>query len=142
MKIGMNARFLTQPYTGIGQYTINLLRALSRAEDKNEYFLFTPELVELGLPERFHQIRIPEGDFKSPSMRKAHWEFFLVPREMEKQQVNLAHFLYPANPWRRMPMPVIVTVHDVIPWLLPGYRRRLRSALYHTYVRFALKKAN
>ncbi len=142
MKIGMNARFLTQPYTGIGQYTINLLKSLAKADDKNEYFLFTPELVELNLPERFHQIRIPEADYKSASLRKAHWEFVLIPREMAKWQVNVAHFLYPANPLTRMAVPVVTTVHDVIPWVLPEYQKRLRSQLYYAYVRFALKKAN
>lgn len=141
MKIGINARFLTHPHTGIGQYTHYLLRSLAAADAGNEYFLFSPEAVALKLPDNFHFIRVPERS-GSPSWAKAHWEHRLVPQEMEKWKVDLAHFLYPANPWRKLPFPAVVTVHDVIPWKLPAYRQSLRSRLYHFYARRALKKAD
>jgi len=98
--------------------------------------------VDLRLPERFHQIRVPEKNYPSASLRKAHWEHVLVPQEMEKWKVDRAHFLYPSNPKRRLQIPTIVTVHDVIPWKLSSYRKRLRSKLYHFYARMALKKAD
>ena len=143
MKIGINARFLIHPYTGIGQYTHNLLQALAEIDQENEYFLFTPELVNLGLPDRFQQIRVPEQkNYRSASLRKAKWEHVSVPAEMEKWNIELAHFLYPANPRRSLSIPTIVTVHDVIPWRMPAYRRRLRSRLYHWYARSALHKAD
>ena len=124
MKIGINARFLIHPTTGIGQYTRNLLQALAKLDQKNEYFLFTPESAELDLPESFHQIRVRESSSYSPGFAKAHWEHTLVPQEMKKLGVQLAHFLYPANPWARLPIPTVVTVHDAIPWRLPAYRHR------------------
>ncbi|MFH1012193.1 MAG: glycosyltransferase family 1 protein [Candidatus Peregrinibacteria bacterium] len=142
MKIGVNARFLVHPYTGIGQYTRYLMQMLSKIDRKNEYFLFTPELVEWNLPDHFHQIRVPERSSHSPSLAKAHWEHVLVPQELLKWKIDLAHFLYPANPWKRLPLPTVVTVHDVIPWRLKAYNKRLRSKLYHFYVRQALKKAD
>ena len=142
MRIGINARFLTEPYTGIGKYTYNLLKALSKFDYVNEYFLFTPELVDFPLPGRFKQIRVPEGDYQSDSFRKFHWEQKLVPLEMEKWKIGLAHFLYPSNPNKKMNIPTIVTVHDAIPWKLPHYNRRLRSKLYHWNAKMALKKAD
>lgn len=142
MTIGINARFLTRPYTGIGQYTLNLIQGLVEIDSQNHYLLFTPELVELSLPENFEQIRVQEKPYRSASLRKAYWEHQLVPKEMQKRHVNLAHFPYPANPWSKLPFPVVVTVHDVIPWSLPEYRSRLRSKLYHFYARRALYKAD
>lgn len=142
MKIGINARFLIHPYTGIGQYTRNLVQAMAEQEPANEYFLFTPELADLPLPENCRQVRVVEKDYRSSSVAKAHWEHVLVPQEMERFEVDLAHFLYPSNPRRRLPMPTIVTVHDVIPWRLPEYRKRLRSRIYHLNARLALKKAD
>lgn len=41
-----------------------------------------------------------------------------------------------------MPFPMVVTIHDVIPWALPFYRKRFRSKLYYFYTRQALKKAD
>lgn len=142
MKIGLNARFLIHPYTGIGQYTRQLLEALAKLDHQNEYFLFSSEKVELALPDSFHFIRVPEKDYSSLSLRKAHWEHTLVPQELKKWKVDVAHFLYPSNPWRRLSMPTVVTIHDAIPWRLPAYRQRWRSKLYHFYTRLALKKAD
>jgi glycosyltransferase involved in cell wall biosynthesis len=142
MKIGLNARFLTLPFTGIGQYTRNLVRAMARLKPENEYVLFTPELVEVDLPANCRQIRVVEKTYPSASLRKAHWEHVLVPQEMERFGINVAHFPYPCNPWRRLPMPTIVTVHDVIPWKLPDYREKLRTKAYHSYAKWALRKAD
>jgi glycosyltransferase involved in cell wall biosynthesis len=142
MKIGINARFLSMPYTGIGQYTHNLLGALAEIDEGNEYFLFTHEVVELSLPDNFHQIRVPEKNMRSASFRKAHWEHVLLPNELRKWKVDLAHFLYPSNPNKALPIPGIVTVHDAIPWVLKPYRRRLRSRVYNGYAKMALKKAS
>ena len=142
MNIGINARFLTQPYTGIGKYTYHLIKAISKFDHQNDYFLFTPKLVDFPLPGRFKQIRVPEGDYASPSLRKAHWEQKLVPQEMEKWKIDLAHYLYPSNPNKKSKIPVIVTVHDAIPWKLPYYTYRLRSKIYQLNAKLALKKAD
>lgn len=142
MKIGINARFLTKPYTGIGKYTTHLLKALAKCDFKNEYLLFTPELVDLKLPGNFKQVRVPESDSRSASIRKFNWENKRLPAEFEKWKVDLVHFLYPSNPKKKLPVPVIVTVHDAIPWKLKVYRQRLRSKFYHFYAKLALKKAD
>ncbi len=142
MKIGINARFLTEPYTGIGKYTYSLLRALSKIDPVNDYILFTPELAEITLPDNFKQIRVPEKDYRSASMRKAHWEQKLVPEAMLKWEVDLAHFLYPSNPNKKLDIPTVVTVHDAIPWKLSGYQKKWRSKLYHANAKRALKKAD
>ena len=39
-------------------------------------------------------------------------------------------------------MPTIVTVHDVIPWRLKAYRKKMRSKIYNLNARLALKKAD
>ncbi len=142
MKIGINARFLPQPYTGIGKYSYNLLSALSQLDEENQYFLFTHQLVDFPLPENFKQIRVPEKDYKSPSLRKAHWEYNLIPKEMEKWGIDMAHFLYPSNPLMKLGIPTIVTVHDMIPWRISEYNKLLRSKLYHLHVKWALKRAD
>jgi glycosyltransferase involved in cell wall biosynthesis len=142
MKIGINARFLPQPYTGIGKYSYNLLSALAELDEVNQYFLFTPQLVDFSLPENFRQIRVPEKNFASPSLRKAHWEYHLIPKEMKKWEVDMAHFLYPSNPLNKLGIPTIVTVHDMIPWRLKEYNDRFRSKFYHLHAKWALKRAD
>ncbi len=142
MRIGINARFLVHPYTGIGQYTRSLIPEMARLEPENEFYLFTPELVDINLPSNCHQIRVAEKPQRSASLQKAHWEHVLLPKEMEKMKLDLVHFLYPSNPRRKLSMPTIVTVHDVIPWKLKSYRKKMRSKVYHLNARLALKKAD
>ena len=142
MKIGINARFLPQPFTGIGKYSYNLLSALAQLDEQNEYFLFTPQLVDFPLPDNFKQIRVPEKNFASASLRKAHWEYTLIPQELKKWGIDLVHFLYPSNPNKKLGIPTIVTVHDMIPWRLREYNQRLRSRFYHAHAKRALKKAD
>ncbi len=142
MKIGINARFLTTPFTGIGQYTRSLVATMAEIEPANEYILFTHELTDVHFPDNCRQVRIVEKGYKSESLRKAHWEHVLVPKEMERFEIDVAHFPYPSNPRRKLPMPTIVTVHDVIPWRLKAYRKKLRSKLYHFNARLALRKAD
>ena len=115
---------------------------MAKLKPEHEFVLLTPELVDLDLPSNCKQIRVAEKPYRSASLRKTHWEHILVPREMERFGINLAHFPYPCNPWRKLPMPTIVTVHDVIPWKLPEYREKLRSKLYHFYARMALRKSD
>lgn len=142
MRIGFNARFLTQPFTGIGQYTRHLISAMAKVAPENEYFLFTPELVtDFEVPENVQQIRVAEKDFDSESIKKAHWEQVLLPQEMSKFNLNIIHYLYPSNPLKSLSVPVVVTVHDVIPWRLKEYRQRIRSKVYHMAAKQALKKA-
>ena len=61
MKIGVNARFLLIPYSGIGQYTRNLILALSKIDKKNQYYLVVPKKI----PKKEKLIkRIKRGGFK------------------------------------------------------------------------------
>lgn len=142
MKIGINARFLVHPFTGIGQYTRSLVAEMAKLEPGNEYYLFTPELVDINLPENCRQIRVVEKPFQSASVQKANWEHVLVPNEMEKMKLDIIHFPYPCNPRRKLSAPTIVTVHDVIPWKLKAYRQKMRTKAYYFNARLALKKAD
>ncbi len=140
LKIGLNARFLVHPFTGIGQYTRHLITAMAEVAPQNEYFLFTPELVDFPFPENCHQIRLAEKKFSSNSLKKAHWEQILLPAEMEKFKLNMVHYLYPSNPRKKLPWPTVVTIHDAIPWVLKSYQKRWRSKAYYLNAKLALKK--
>lgn len=143
MKVGFNGWFLARPQTGIGQYTLHLLNALASTESSFEGVVIVPTPLEVELPSNLRVIVVPEYALPTASLRKWAWEQFQVPRRLKKEQVDIAHYPYPANPrFPRGPHPkVLVTVHDVIPWTDPQYRRRLRTRLYQRWVKKALQKA-
>jgi len=146
MKVGINGRFLCEPYTGIGQYTENLLKAMAKKDRRVEWVIVVPRKIPktVKLPRKARVLVIPENEkLPSASLRKSHWEQILVPRAFKQEKVDVAHYPYPANPRfpdRNAPK-TIVTVHDVIPWVRPEYRRRLRTRLYQRHAKKALEKA-
>jgi len=151
MKIGINGRFLTLPYTGIGQYTAHLLYALAEQDSSVEYVVAIPSnlpALEKKLSSFSKNVRLvllPEKKFIPACLRKFIWEQIQVPRLFKKEKVDLAHYPYPANP--RFPgcnaPKTVVTVHDVIPWTNPKhYQPRLRSRFFQSYMKKALPKAD
>lgn len=150
MKIGVNARFLTKPFTGIGLYTKELFWMLATRHPEVEFVLVVPNPVQIEAP--------PQRDFAAPpnlsvvvlretmvgtgGMRKTFWEQVQVPRFFLQHNVDLAHFPYPSNPWRRFSKPCVVTVHDTIPWTMKAYRRNFSTRLYQDRCCRAVAKAD
>lgn len=142
MKIGINARFLTKPHTGIGQYTKNLLQALAEIDRQNQYFLAVPLKVDFVLPKNFHIQVIKEKNTKYAGVKKTLWEQIQVPRFFKQKKVDLIHYLYPCNPRIKTKIPEIVTIHDAIPWTMPEYRKEILTKTYQWNAKKSAKKAD
>lgn len=147
MRIGVNARLLTKPFTGIGQYTRNLFRELAKIDSENEYILVVPDRIDPGIEMEFPKnvkIKIiSEPRLGTVGMKKTWWEQMIVPEFFVKEKVDIAFFPYPSNPWTKdfykKNIKTIVTVHDCIPWIHKKYRRGLLSKLYHSQTKKAVK---
>lgn len=142
MKIGINARFLTKPFTGIGQHTRYLFESLAKLYPDVILVLATHEPVTVTMPKNVAIHVLPEKFIGTAGMRKTYWEQRQVPRFFKEQQVDIAHYPYPSNPWTGSEKPVCVTVHDTIPWSSKAYRRSMTTRLYQDSCRFAVKKAD
>jgi len=126
---------------GIGTYIRNLVRALARVDDRNQYQLITtgPSVPELaGLPPNFATAIFPQPTAKAGSARglaQIRYGFFL-----RKLDADLFHIPLNAVPlW--MPKPYLVTIHDMSTLLFAneaGYGSRLR----HFYLRRGLIRAD
>lgn len=150
MKIGVNARLLTRPYTGIGQVTKNLVSEVAKIDGLNEYALLVHEAVDKKVAEVFpSNVKItvlPEKRWPSAGMRKTWWEQVQVPKYFREIGVDLAWFTYPCNPWfdgwYKRRIKTVVTVHDCIPWKDKRYVRGVLSKLYNFRSGKAVKKAD
>lgn len=128
MRVGINALFLGRPGTGSGQYTRNLLEALAKAYPTNEYLLFNP-----GPAPSVSNIQYPISN-----RAKLWFEQVSFPRAC--RHLHLAHVPYFASPLFPT-VPTVVTVHDLIPLILPAYRGSLLVRLYTRLVAAAARKA-
>ncbi|MEA3309614.1 MAG: glycosyltransferase family 1 protein [Chloroflexota bacterium] len=135
MRIALSGWFWNQPATGSGQYLRQLVEQLRLLFPENELVLFAP-------PDRFVD-QVAFADLCShplPALPgpvgKVWWEQVSLPRAARAAQADLLHIPYWASPWWH-PRPTVVTVHDLIPLLLPAYRGGLGGRLYTALVRAA-----
>jgi glycosyltransferase involved in cell wall biosynthesis len=142
MMIGVNGRFLTKPYTGIGQYTRHLFNELALQNPDDIILIVTPKKVDIDFIDNVEVVVLKERFPGTAGMRKTFWEQFQVPRYFKKRGVDIAHFPYPSNPWRGFNKPVVLTVHDTIPWTLTEYRKSFSTRLYQSKTQRAVAKAD
>jgi glycosyltransferase involved in cell wall biosynthesis len=95
---------------GVGTYIRNIVRALSRLDRENKYYLIgAPEKVqEIGLlPPNFHNIAFTERDTSA----RGYFGFRTVLRRLNCDLVHVPHLFWLP---RALPCPYVMTVHDVL----------------------------
>jgi glycosyltransferase involved in cell wall biosynthesis len=123
MKIAVNAWFLNTSHehlTGSGQYARNLLAAIQEIAPDVELECVTPAR---------------RGD-----LAKVQFEQVEFPRAAMRMNADVAFVPYWAPPLRS-DVPVVVTIHDVIPIALKSYRGGLPQRAYASLVRAASPNA-
>jgi glycosyltransferase involved in cell wall biosynthesis len=148
LQIGINAWFLRRETTGSGQYLRHLLGEFAAAADGHQYTLFLSlaqpdDALSLDLvPPRFRQIALSTPfDGRSENLTKLWFEQVTVPRAARRLGLDLLHAPYWGAPLRPT-VPTIVTIHDVIPLILPAYRGGLLVRAYTRLVAAAARRAD
>lgn len=125
MRILINGWFLNQPNTGSGQYVRQLAAHLPAIAPQHDYFLIVPDgrsfqVIDLAsnfqLPREASNLQLPTSNF-----RKLLFEQSIIPRAANALRANVIHVPYWAPPLRAR-VPIVVTIHDIIPLLLKEYR--------------------
>ena len=143
LRIALNAAFWTRPATGSGQYLRRLLPALLDLSGEEERFL----LVGWGdscweaKPSRLDslQVRVPMAKL-GRNLGKLWFEQVSFPRAVASWEADLAHVPYFAPPLLS-PRPLVVTIHDLIPLILPEYRSSVWVRAYMKLVSAAARRA-
>lgn len=154
MRIALNAHFWGEPTTGSGQYLhalIGALRHICSGHTAN-----SPEHLQLiliadataarrarqQLPPRdtTWQAATTPFDTINPHLAKVWFEQVAAPRAAHAAGADVYHVPYFAPPLRSS-VPVVVTVHDLIPMRLPAYRGSFGVRLYTWLVARAARTA-
>jgi glycosyltransferase involved in cell wall biosynthesis len=122
MRIAINADYLAEPHTGTGRYLTQLITSLGLVDGVNEYALLTsrPVAAKPPTPSTFTWEEVTVSG-PSEAWRKVHWEQRVFPEVARKREARLLFVPHFAPPWRPT-LPVVTTIHDVIPFALPDYR--------------------
>ncbi len=138
MRVAINALFWGQPSTGSGQYVRQLVRSLG--DLALELVLMAPRHVPLeDAPPQAHCAALPGR--LTGNVGKLLAEQWLLPRAARRCQADLIHVPYFAPP-RYSSLPVVVTIHDLIPLLVPEYRGGALVRAYTGWAAWAARHAD
>ncbi len=147
MQVLINGSFWAQPTVGSGQYLHGLLRWLPEVAPERRYVLLRPAAAPAGPP-------LPPGvigaalrtpfDRLSDNLAKLFFEQVALPDAARRlaHQASPAVLLVPYfAPPLRSSVPVVTTVGDIIPLLLPEYRGGPHVRAYMALVRRAVRRS-
>ncbi len=142
MHLALNAYFWNSPHTGSGQYIRQLAAQLSQLVSDLTITLVYPAREDSDMLDD-----VPAGiNLKQISSRSGHvgkviFEQIQFPQACAEIGATLAHVPYWGAPLRS-PVPLIVTVHDLTPNLVPEYRRGIKARLYNALVTASARGAD
>ncbi|MGC8874400.1 MAG: glycosyltransferase family 4 protein [Chloroflexia bacterium] len=129
MRIGISAHFWPLYTTGSGQYLRNLVAELARLETSHELLLIGERGAFSDGPPPVRAVELSLRPLPPGRPAKIWFEQVALPVAARRLDLDLLHVPYMAPPlFGRVPL--VVTVHDLIPWLLPAYRGNLRKRAY------------
>ncbi len=156
MRIAISGMFWHQPTVGSGQYLHGMLGELARIAPQHEYILLLPAYLANDRRPTTDDRHEPPSSFvirhssfvvptpfdgKNKNFAKLWFEQIGVPLAARRLRADLLHVPYFAPPlWAAMP--VVATVLDIIPLLLPEYRGGRGVRAYMRLVARAARRAD
>lgn len=138
MRIGIDARFYSSSFTGIGRYIFELIDHLLKIDTQNEYVLF------FNKPE-YEKFVVGHANVKKVLVNAKHyslaeqWRFLRI---LNSEKLDLMHFTHFNAPffYRR---PSIVTIHDLTLNFYPGKKMAgsWHRAAYHLTINSIVRRA-
>ncbi len=126
MRVVINGWFFDQINVGSGQYIRSLLEWLPRVGGEHEFIVVQPANRRVGesANRRIGEFRREPFVVRHSLIRafaKLWFEQVGFPLACRRLRADVAFVPYWGSPWWS-PCPVVVTIHDLIPLLLPPYR--------------------
>lgn len=144
-RIAINGWFWEQETTGSGQYVRHLVRHLPAVDFDATWLLICPQPLSAAaravLPPAWQvHVAAPPAWLPGDNLAKVWFEQVTFPQACRTLAADLAHVPYWGSPWWS-PCPVVVTIHDLIPQLLPAYRGGLLPRAYTWLVGHTARRA-
>ena len=146
MTIGFEAKRAFRNFSGLGNYSRSLIRALANFYPHNRYVLYTPPYAaHPALKQLEHTnviVRTPDGlGAWTPSLWRSGGVGF--SRALRKEGIQIFHGLSGELPCGiNHSLPMVVTMHDVIFLRYPQYYKPVDRFIYEKKFRYACQRAH
>ncbi len=144
MKIGFDAKRAFFNFSGLGNYSRNIIRYMGRKFPEHDYFLYIPKRksrFQNGDIEK-HALVYPES--WSGKTFSSLWRSYWLGRKLEKDGIELYHGLSNEIPFD-LPRPAVksvVTMHDLIFMRFPEWYKPIDRRIYVRKARHACREAD
>ena len=141
VRIGIDATALPQQPVGAGNYIIQLIRALVKANFDHQLVIYTqqhsPDLINLPADAEVEWRIVSD---MTPGFRLV-WEQTSFPGLIRRDKVNLLHSLHYTKPLR-LQCASVVTFHDMTFFLYPQLHTRARRLFFPPMMKLSAKQAD
>ena len=119
MRVGFDAKRAFLNYTGLGNYSRDIIRILSQLYNQNEYFLYTPKVKHnkrLNFIKKSNNISICSPTSKVDKLFKSYWRSKSIVKDLLENNIEIFHGLSHEIPFgiEKTNIKTIVTIHDLI----------------------------
>ncbi|CAN5380710.1 glycosyltransferase family 1 protein [soil metagenome] len=133
MRILLDARYLDGAFTGIGTYSREMIEHLSMVDHDNYYYVLVRAGFEgeLEVGKNFEMLTYAHAPVSFATI-------FQLGNFVDSLDVDLMHSFFPVAPLR-MKTPLIVTMHDLQPFLDPDFSARrpiVMQTLYNLFYHY------
>ena len=130
--IGLDAKRAFYNFSGLGNYSRALIEALLSYYPQNRYLLFTPNK-----PQKKHfswenhsSVSVIKPSGMAQKLPASLWRSFGICADIKAQKTDLYHGLSGELPLRKLPIPTVVTLHDVIFMRYPEFYNYADRKIY------------
>ncbi|MFA0960983.1 glycosyltransferase family 4 protein [Roseivirga sp. BDSF3-8] len=147
MKIGFDAKRVFKNFTGLGNYSRFVVRALAQTFPENDYLLYTPKVVSHPDVNTIRQldnvhVRTPNSMVAKLKMSSV-WRSYMMGSLADKQGADIFHGLSNELPFRTgSRMKQVVTIHDVLFMRYPNLYNPVDQEIYKRKTKHACKVAD
>lgn len=148
MKVGFDAKRAFRNFTGLGNYSRNIMELLMRDYSSDSYVAYAPSkpvkrAVDFVRSNPKLQVQYPHTGFwkRFPSL----WRSFGITALLDRQQVNIFHGLsgeLPFNIRKARSVKKVLTVHDLIFLRFPQYYKPIDRFIYNLKFRKSCQNAD
>ena len=130
--IGLDAKRAFYNFSGLGNYSRALIDALLSYYPQNRYLLFTPDK-----PQKKHfswenhlSVFTVKPSGMAQKLPSSLWRSFGICADVKVQKTDLYHGLSGELPLRKLPIPTVITLHDVIFMRYPEFYNYVDRKIY------------
>lgn len=135
MRVALNGLFLDEPATGTGQYLRELVQAMRQLTDDELILVAAHSDPTAPAP-----VHVAKPHFSSPNFQKIEFEHLTFPRYVWRHGFDLAHVPHFGPPFFPS-IPTVITIHDLIPLIVPLYRGSPLVRLYSHLAAMGARRA-